>query len=524
MEILNKKSNLRSPRMTYDQAFAINSKIPPQNLEMEEAVLGSLLIDQNALNNAIETIHGEYFYKEEHRHIFNAIRKLYYDGHPVDILTVVEQLRKDGLLDLVGGAYKVSSLTTNVASGAHIEYHVRVLTEKFIQRELIRIATETIKQAYDETTDVVDLLDLTETRLMEINDNNFRSDYKDVNTLLAEAMEQIHAAQNNDDNVIGIPTGLVDLDRITSGFQRGTLIILAARPAMGKTALALSMARNMAIDFHKPVAFFSLEMTAVELMMRLISSEAEISGHKLKKGELLHGHEKEQLESAVHKLSQAPIYIDDTSQLTIFELRAKCRRLKQKYDIEMVFIDYLQLMGGGADNRNANREQEISNISRQLKALSKELNIPVLAMSQLSRAVETRGGEKKPMLSDLRESGAIEQDADIVMFIYRPEYYGLTEDDKGSTLGMADVIIAKHRSGSVGEARMRFIAEFTKFTNKNILDNFSDTIALSANHGFDSEGTEISTITLGSKMNEDTEGNPSMTPFDDVAFDDESPF
>lgn len=524
MDTLPAKMKQRTQRMTYDQAFAINSKIPPQNLDIEEAVLGALLIDQNALNNAIEIIHAEYFYKDEHQQIFQAIRKLFYDGSPVDILTVVEQLRKDGVLDLVGGAYKVSSLTTNVASGAHVEYHVRILTEKFIQRELIRISTETIKQAYEETTDVVDLLDLTETRLMDINDNNFRSDYKDVNTLLSEAMEQIHSAQNNDENIVGIPTGLIDLDRMTSGFQRGTLIILAARPAMGKTALALSMARNMAIDFHKPVAFFSLEMTAVELMMRLISSEAEISGQKLKRGELLHGHEKQQLETAVQKLSQAPIYIDDTSQLTIFELRAKCRRLKQKYNIEMIFIDYLQLMGGGTDNRNGNREQEISNISRQLKALSKELNIPVLAMSQLSRAVETRGGEKKPMLSDLRESGAIEQDADIVMFIYRPEYYQITEDRNGSTLGMADVIIAKHRSGSVGEARLRFMAEFTKFANRNLLEGMPESAALSAHIGFDSEVTNISTITVGSKMNDDIESNISGMSPNHAMYDEEPPF
>ena len=318
----------------------------------------------------------------------------------------------------------------------------------------------------------------------------------------------------------GVPSGFQDLDRITAGFHPGTLVILAARPAMGKTAFALSMARNMAIQFNKPVAFFSLEMTGVELAMRLISSEAELPGDKLKRGELA-PHERQQLETRTQALNDAKIFIDDTSQLTIYELRAKCRRLKQHHDIQMVFIDYLQLMTAGSDamNRNGNREQEISTISRQLKSLSKELNIPVLAMSQLSRAVETRGGTKKPQLSDLRESGAIEQDADIVMFIYRPEYYGVQEDEKGSTAGMADIIVAKHRSGDVGDVRLRFNKNFARFENREFVTNEQLANAmLPQNTGFDQAGRP--TIIVDSKIN-----RPEEPPFaSSLPTDNEPPF
>ena len=394
--------------MTYEQAFALNSNTPPQAVALEEGVLGALMLDQAALINAIETLHVEYFYKAEHQAVFRAIRKLFEQSQPVDLLTVVERLRLDGELELAGGAYAVSKLTENVVSAAHIEYHIRVLSEKFIQREMIRISTETIKKAYDETTDVVNLLDQTEQHLMDINDKNFRSDYKPLGDFVGLAMDQITEAGQKEDGLSGLESGFMGLDRMTAGFQPGTLIILAARPAMGKTACALSMARNMAVDFKKPVAFFSLEMSGQELAMRLLSSEARLTGDKLKKGRL-EPYEKEQLKSGAQRLHEASnrILIDDTPSLTIFELRAKARRLKQRYDIQMIFIDYLQLMQSGTtENRNGNREQEISMISRQLKALSKELNIPVLAMSQLSRAVENRVGNK-PQLSDLRESGAI---------------------------------------------------------------------------------------------------------------------
>lgn len=509
MEFITQNKPKRKERMSYAGAFELNGKTPPQAIELEESVLGALMLDQNALNNTIETLHSEYFYKPEHQLIFKAIFKLFEQSQPVDMLTVVERLRLDGELEAAGGAYYVSQLTNHVVSAAHVEYHVRVLSEKFIQRELIRISTEIITSAYDETTDVVDLLDKSEQSLMDINDRNFRSDYNTMETLVHSALDQVNKAMEHDGNCVGLATGFTELDRLTAGFQPGTLVILAARPAMGKTALALSMARNMAVDYHKAVAFFSLEMTGTELTMRLLSGEASIAGDKLKKGDL-DPWQKDILASKSEALAQAPLYIDDTPGLTIFELRAKCRRLKQKYDIQMVFIDYLQLMSGGGDSRNGNREQEISTISRQLKALSKELNIPVLAMAQLSRAVETRGGDKKPILSDLRESGAIEQDADIVAFIYRPEYYGIDNDGKGPTKGKADVILAKHRSGAVGEVRLDFVGQYARFENpKFIPDGQGYASMLTANTNFDNT-TGTPTITVDSALN-------TMMPDDDGA-------
>ncbi|MBR1783918.1 MAG: replicative DNA helicase [Bacteroidales bacterium] len=499
--------------MTYEQAFSINSNTPPQAVSLEESVLGALMLDQTALLNAIETLHVEYFYKPEHQTIYRAIHKLFEMSQPVDMLTVVERLRLDGELEAAGGAYAVSKLTENVVSAAHIEYHIRILSEKYIQREIIRISTETITDAYDETTDVVNLLDKTEQRLMDINDKNFRSDYHPVSDFVAQANKQIEEAGQKADGLSGLETGFIGLDRITAGFQPGTLIILAARPAMGKTACAMSMARNIAVDFKKAVAFFSLEMSGQELAMRLLSSEASLPGEKLKTGHLA-AHEREQLKVAAQHLGSAPLYIDDTPSLTIFELRAKARRLKQRFDIQMIFIDYLQLMSSGTtDNRNGNREQEISMISRQLKALSKELGIPVLAMSQLSRQVENRVGNK-PQLSDLRESGAIEQDADMVIFIYRPEYYKIEQYEDGtSTKGMADLLIAKHRSGKVGEVHMRFVNEYVRFDNP--MDQSlaaaggMSMVSMPQNSAFDQGG---GTITLDSKMNNDLAGDDSV-PF-----------
>jgi len=500
MEITQRNNTKRKERISYEQAFSLNGKTPPQAVDLEEAVLGALMIDQNALNNTIQMLRTEYFYRPEHQLIFKAIVTLFEQSKPVDLLTVSQQLMKDGQFEAVGGGMYLSQLVNHVVSAAHIEYHSRIISEKYIQREVIRVCTETLTKAYDETTDVLDLLDETERTLMDIDEKNFHTEYHNMQDVLHTAFEQIEAAQESDSSYSGIPTGFVDLDRMTAGFQPGTLIILAARPAMGKTAFALTMARNIAIDMKKPIAFFSLEMTAVELVMRLISSESGISGDRLKKGEKLPEFEKTQLYAKSQVLTEAPIYIDDTPQLSIFELRAKCRRLKQQHKIEMVFIDYLQLMqAGGEQSRNGNREQEISLISRQLKALSKELSLPVIALSQLSRAVETRGGTKKPQLSDLRESGAIEQDADIVMFIYRPEYYQIYEDTNGSTLGMADIIVAKHRSGETGEVRLRFVSQFAKFENREAEGRYNMATGLAPNTAFDGGGE----ITIDSKMNQD---------------------
>lgn len=467
MEQLSNAVKKQTRRLTQEEAFMMNGKIPPQAIEIEESVLGALLLDQNAITNAIDILRQEYFYLEAHQHIYRAISILFRDGNPVDLLSVADQLKKDGRFDEIGGLTKLVSLTNRITSAAHIEYHVRILSEKYIQRELIRVSTETLKDSYDDTVDVLNLLDRTETKFLEINDSNFKSDFHSMDVLLSNTLKEIEANQNSQDETMGVVTGFNDLDARTGGFQKGTLLILAARPAMGKTALALTMARNMAVDFNKPVAIFSLEMTASELMSRLIAAESGIDAKKFKlKGEL-QDWEKEQLRNKTNALAHAPMYIDDNPGLTIFELRAKCRRLKQKYDIQMVFIDYLQLMSGGESimKNGGNREQEISYISRQLKALSKEIRVPIMALSQLSRAVETRGGSKRPQLSDLRESGAIEQDADMVMFVYRPSYYGIDVENGMSTEGLAKLIIAKHRSGEPGDVNLRFVERFVRFEN-----------------------------------------------------------
>ncbi len=498
-DVIRNNNKFTNSRMTMQQAFALNGNmVPPQAEELEEEVLGALLLDQDALTNSIDRLKVDYFYKETHQEIFSAILALFQEGNPVDLISVTEKLKKRGSLEIVGGSYKMASLTSRVTSAAHIEYYVSILAEKFIQRELIRVSTETLKEAYDETTDIVDLLDRTETKFLDINDKNFNSSSKNMQQLLHNAVKEIELVQNTDNSVVGIESGFVELDRCINGFQPGTLIILAARPAMGKTAFAVSMARNIAVQGHKPVAIFSLEMTAMELTMRLISSEVEIEGNNLKRGDQMTKAQLEIIKEKTRDLGDAPIFIDDNPGLSIFDLRAKCRRLKQAHNIQMVFIDYLQLMSGGENRNNGNREQEISFISRQLKALSKELGIPILAISQLSRAVETRGGSKEPVLSDLRESGAIEQDADIVMFIYRPEYYGISEDEYGATQGVAYVNIAKNRAGSTAKARLGFKHNFVKFYN--IGQEHMSSSAMLENASFDSENK---TITMGSKMNDE---------------------
>ncbi|MBL7884289.1 MAG: replicative DNA helicase [Bacteroidia bacterium] len=444
-------------------------KMPPQAVELEEAVLGALMLEKDALTNVIDILKSDSFYKDSNARIFGAIERLFTRSEPVDILTVTQELKKTGELDLVGGAYYITQLTNRVASAANAEFHARIVAQKYIQRELIRTSTETIKDAYEESSDVFDLLDKAEKSLFSIVEGNIKKNYDKMSTLIRKAIEQIEVAKNKKDGLSGVPSGLTALDRLTSGWQKSDLVIMAARPAMGKTALVLSIARNAAVDFNKPVAIFSLEMSSLQLVTRLISSESELSGEKLKKGSLA-DHEFEQLNAKIQKLAEAPLFIDDTPGLSIFELRAKARRLKEQHNIEMIVIDYLQLMTAGGEGRG-NREQEISTISRSLKGLAKELAVPVIALSQLSRAVETRGGDKKPQLSDLRESGAIEQDADMVMFIHRPEYYGITEDEHGSpTVGVGELIVAKHRNGPVDSVKVRYIGQYTKFTDLDVLD------------------------------------------------------
>jgi len=480
-----------------------SGKVPPQATDLEEAVLGALMLDSDALSNSIEILRKESFYKNEHQKVFEAIESLFNSAQPVDILTVTNQLRKSGDLEEIGGPIFVSGLTERIASAANIETHARIIAQKYIQRELIKISAKIMTDAYDETSDVFDLLGEAEKSLYEVSEGNIRKNYDKMSSLIRQALDQIEEVKNKEGGINGVPSGFQDLDKVTSGWQKSDLIIIAARPGMGKTAFVLSTARNTAVQFNKPVAVFSLEMSSVQLVNRLIASESGISSEKLRKGNL-EDHEWIQLNQKITQLSEAPIFIDDTPALTIFELRAKCRRLKKQHDVELIIIDYLQLMHVGGSHKSGNREQEISTISRSLKSIAKELDTPIIALSQLSRAVETRGGDKRPMLSDLRESGAIEQDADIVCFIYRPEYYGMTEWSNTSPgedpdcSGQGEIIIAKHRNGSLDSVRLRFIANLAKFTDLDSFSSFG-----TANDDF---GNSI--ITHSSSMNKDEENMP----------------
>lgn len=438
-------------------------KLPPQSIELEEAVLGALMIEKDALNSVIDILKADSFYKESHQRIYNAIITLFTNSEPIDLLTVTTQLRQLGELEIVGGAQYITALTTKINSAANIEYHARVVAQSAMKREMITVASKILQDAFEDTTDVFTLLDAVEQSLFKISESNIRKNYADMSTLMTEALRELERRREQKDGLTGVPSGFTQLDRLTSGWQPTELIILAARPAMGKTAFVVSSLRNAAVDFNIPVAIFSLEMSAVQLVNRMISAEAEIDSEKLKKGTLA-PHEWTQLHQRIDRLMRAPIFIDDTPALSILELRAKCRRLKQQHDIQMVVIDYLQLMQGDGGKGGGNREQEIASISRALKNLAKELNVPVIALSQLSRAVETRGGDKRPQLSDLRESGSIEQDADMVAFLYRPEYYGFTQDEAGNSVqGIGEVIMAKNRSGSLDTIQLRFIGKYTKF-------------------------------------------------------------
>lgn len=456
------------------QAIDKLAKLPPQALDIEESVLGALMLEKDALTTVIDILKPESFYKEAHQEIYRAIVQLFNEAAPIDLRTVVNQLRKNDKLTFVGGSYYITSLTARVGSASNIEFHARAIVEYAIKRELIAIATEMQKNAYKDTQDVFELLDQAEQSLFEVTDSNIRKNYSHMRSLLGEAFKDLEARRQQKDGLTGVPSGFTGLDRVTSGWQRAELVIVAARPGMGKTAFLLSALRNAAVDHGYPVAIFSLEMASLQLVNRLISAEASLEGEKIKKGNLA-DHEWEQLMHKTAQLSQAPVYIDDTPALSIFELRAKCRRLKAKHDIQLIAVDYLQLMSGESIKGAGNREQEIASISRSLKSIAKELNVPVIVGSQLSRAVETRGGNKRPQLSDLRESGSIEQDADMVLFLYRPEYYGMTEDEEGNpTQGMAEVIVAKHRNGSLDSVVLKFLGKYTQFTDHEI-STFSDT-------------------------------------------------
>lgn len=450
-----------------ENILGTTGKITPQAVEFEEAVLGALMIDDNAVSTILDFLHPKMFYVEAHQHIFSVIKKLFGMAQPIDLLTVTNQLRKEKLLDVVGGAAYVAGLTNRVTSAANIEYHARVVMEKFVVRELIHNCNDIITDSYDESNDVLDLLDKAETKIFSIIEQNFKRDSKELHQVVKSALDELDNMRQHADEIQGVPSGIRAIDEKTGGWQKSDLIIMAGRPGMGKTSFVLSIARNAAVDYDSPVAFFSLEMSAQQLVHRLFSMESGIDASHIAKGNLSDG-EWMKLMDNIGKLETSNLIIDDTPALSVFDLRAKCRRLKHKHGIKMVIIDYLQLMQGGAENssKGGNREQEISYISRSLKALAKELDIPVIALAQLSRAVETRGGDKRPMLSDLRESGSIEQDADMVLFIYRPEYYKMdTFADGTPSAGQADIMFEKNRHGSTGNVRVRFQSQYTKFSD-----------------------------------------------------------
>ena len=476
--------------------------LQPQAPDIEKVVLGALMIDKDAFTVVSEIVRPETFYEPRHQKIFHAIRSLNIQEQPVDIMTVIEQLRKEGSLDDVGGPAYVVELSARVASSAHIEYHSKILAQKFLARQLISFASKLETEAFDETVDVDELMQRAEGGLFELSQNNMKKDYSHIDPILMEAHKILLKASQNKGGLTGVPTGYNKLDEITSGWQASDLIIIAGRPAMGKTSFALSLAKNIAVDYQQPIAFFSLEMNSVQLVNRLISNVCQVPGSKLLNGQLTPD-EWERLDTNLHKLEGAPVYIDDTPGLSVFELRTKARRLKKEHNISILMIDYLQLMNASGMKFNS-RQEEVSTISRSLKGLAKELDIPVIALSQLNRTVETRAGEgidgKRPQLSDLRESGAIEQDADMVLFVHRPEYYHIYEDSNHNDLrGMAQIIIAKHRKGATGDVLLKFQGQYTKFANPEDVPDEMPAADM---------GGEI----IGSRMNDDPLPPPPPAP------------
>lgn len=480
-----KRSNNYTPRAKNDAD--LGGRVPPRDLDVEQAVLGALMLEKDAYSVVCDLLKPESFYDPVNSMVYAAIQQLGAAQKPIDMLTVTEQLRLDGNLEKIGGPVVVSELTSRVLSGANVEYHARIVAQKYLARELISFSTDISTKAFDEVHDVDDLLQEAEGRLFEISQRNVKKDVTQINPVIEQAIKQIQAAANRASGLSGLESGFHELDKITSGWQSSDLIIIAARPAMGKTAFVLSMAKNMAVNYEIPVAIFSLEMSNVQLVNRLISNVCELGGEKIKSGQLS-PMEWDQLMSRVKELQDARLYIDDTPSLSILELRTKARRLVREHQVRFIIIDYLQLMNA-TGMKFGSREQEVSMISRSLKQLAKELDIPIVALSQLNRSVETRGKDgdrdsKRPQLSDLRESGAIEQDADIVCFIHRPEYYLRSDTDmEGRNIrGLAEFIVAKHRSGRVDDVKMRFRKEFARF------ENWED-------------GPMVSAVSVGSKMN-----------------------
>ncbi|MBQ0056778.1 MAG: replicative DNA helicase [Bacteroidales bacterium] len=469
-------------------------KLLPQAIDFEEAVLGALMLEKDAYSVISDILKPETFYDHKNQLIYQAIQTLALNQEPIDMLTVKNRLEQDGNLEQVGGAFRIATLTENVGSASHIEYHAKVLAKKALARQLIEYSSRITSQAFDETTDIEQLMQEAEGNLFQLSQHNIKKDTQQIDPIISEALKKIEQAANRAEGLSGLPTGFTELDNMTSGWQNTDLIIIAARPAMGKTAFALSMVKNMAVNYNIPIGMFSLEMSNLQLVNRLLQNVCEITGEKVKSGRLTQD-EWMQLTTKIKDLQGAPIYVDDTPSLSVFELRTKARRLVREHGVKIIMIDYLQLMNASG-MQFGSREQEVSNISRSLKGLAKELNIPIIALSQLNRGVENRqGGAQRPQLSDLRESGAIEQDADMVCFIHRPEYYKIYEDEKGNDLrGLAEIIIAKHRSGAVGDVKLRFRGEFVRFQNRDEDSSITSTLT----HYPQQQGSQE----LGSRMND----------------------
>lgn len=489
----------------------------PQAVDFEAAVIGACMIEQDAFGQISDILKPESFYDSRHVKIFRAIQTLAAENKPVDILTVTERLRTTGELEDIGGPYYIAELSQNVMSSAHIEYHAQIIAQKALARALITYASGTLRDAFDEGQDIQELMQRAEGQLFEISKTNMKKDFTQINPVIDEAFELLRQAAANESGLSGLSTGFTELDKYTNGWQKSDLIIIAARPAMGKTAFVLSMAKNIAVDYKKPVALFSLEMSNVQLVNRLIVNVCEIPGEKIKSGQLA-AYEWKQLDIKIRDLYDAPLYVDDTPSLSVFELRTKARRLVREHHVELIIIDYLQLMNASGMSYGS-RQEEVSTISRSLKGLAKELNIPIIALSQLNRSVESRVStsnadspmeSKRPQLSDLRESGAIEQDADMVLFIHRPEYYKIYEDQyKNSLRGVAEIIIAKHRNGAVGDVRLKFVSNYAQFLNMN-----DDSVPI--------PGEE--TI-MPSKMNSDNNMSvPDDDPINSLSADNAPPF
>jgi len=446
-----------------------SSKQPPAVVEVEKEIIGAMLLDNEAIPKVFEILKADSFFDPKHKVIFHSIQSLYEANEPLDTVTLYEELKKQGKVEEAGGVTYVSKLAQDVSSAANVDYHARIVLEKWILRKLISTSLDVASSAFDAKEDVFDLLDEAEQKMFSISQEGTKESFTSMKAAVKDAWEMIEAIKGNKLGAVSVKTGYFQLDDMLGGFQKSDLIIIAARPSMGKTAFALSFMRNAAIDFNVPVAFFSLEMATVQLATRLISAEARMDAHSLRTGNFRDS-DGQKISRTVHKLSGAPIYIDDTPSLSILEMRAKARRLHKEKGIGLIVVDYLQLMSAGS--KVESREREISIISRSLKALAKDLNVPVVALSQLNRAVESTT-DKRPMLSHLRESGAIEQDADVVIFLYRPEYYGITQftNSGDSTEGVAEIIISKQRNGPVGEVKLRFIKEYARFENLDLYHN-----------------------------------------------------